>query len=230
MRTVTFLSILNSVSQFVGLDKDNLPEDMFTLVRESVNQRLAQAYESEAWPQLVKIVAQTVSTSGSMNYIPVTAIADYGEFIQVYDSDPLTTTRAEGLTAQTSQLSGNEIVVVRTTGTVYLEYRVIRPSLTGDVWAAGTFLEDEQAYQSPDFYEANTTTTEQPPHAEWDVVSIPQFLGIHLIRAAMADYYRANDNEESAMIQEGKAEKALQIEADKVFRQQSQTRQLTFVR
>ena len=84
MLALDFGTVLNGVAQLAGLDRDNLPSHFFKQVRDLANRRLAIAYPSAPWPELVRVSNLTTSVANKF-----TLTSDMGEVIEVYDKDPL---------------------------------------------------------------------------------------------------------------------------------------------
>jgi hypothetical protein len=225
MLTLDFGTVLNGVAQLAGLDRDNLPTHFFKQVRDLANRRLAIAYTSAPWPDLVRVVNLTTATSDKF-----TMTSTMGDVIEVYQKDPLLTTEA---IPQSYRLYGdgtNRFIYTRGGQTsVYVEYREARIDLTGDVWVAGTYFYNAQAYYSaPDvwvagsFYSTPTITAANPPSSPWVEIKIPnRFMG-YLTQGIYTDYLTANGTPNP--LEEQKAEGLLSIELDSLHREQGQVR------
>ena len=86
MQTLKFSNVVYGVAQLAGLDRDNLPGHFFKQVRDLANTRLAIAWESEYWPELLKTDSLAVTTSSDVSSMTYPAPA--GEVLAVYDKDP----------------------------------------------------------------------------------------------------------------------------------------------
>ena len=114
---------------------------------------------------------------------------------------------------------------------MWLEYRIVKPSLTGDVYAStSTYSSGDQVYYNGNFYDANQSVavTENPTAStsKWDIVKIPLIFQNYLIRGVYADYLRSTGNNELALAADRNAESLILVEADKLYRQQGQVRRL----
>tara|TARA_R100001463_G_scaffold47620_1_gene96629 strand:+ start:28991 stop:29701 length:711 start_codon:yes stop_codon:yes gene_type:complete len=234
MRTLKFSSVLYGVAQLAGLDRDNLPTHFFKQVRDLANQRLSVAWESERWPDLVRVSSATVTTANDINTAPYPTTA--GIILQVYQKDPRSTTNAVPVSYSLYDTGTAQQIVLQESSTpVYVEYSITRPNLIGNTYNANTdYAVDDQVYYSTtgQFYDmivnagAGTvpTTTNN-----WAVTSIPKIFENYLIRGIYADYLRANGQIEIASLEDRTAEAFLTVEADKVYRQQGQVKKINFV-
>ena len=90
MRTLKFSDVVYGVAQLAGLDRDNLPTHFFKQVRDLTNPRLALAWETEHWPDTIRIDELTVTTSSDVSTIAYPSTA--GEILEVYSKNPRKTT------------------------------------------------------------------------------------------------------------------------------------------
>lgn len=160
-----------------------------------------------------------------------TAIA---EFFTLTDRDPRITTQVRRCDFWLSQDGAQ--VNVTAPAALWVYYRIRRVELKGEMFDADTvYTSGQQVYFVTsaglgNFYTANATTTAgQSPETtagKWDVVEIPYFLRGYLIEAGYADWLTANDQADEAAAHEGFAEHFLELEADKLQRQQQQVRRL----
>ena len=234
MQTLKFSSVVYGVSQLAGLDRDNLPGHFFKQVRDLANHRLGIAWETEYWPQLIKTDSTAVTTTDSISSMAYPATA--GEILTVYDKDPAKTTALSSVSyilrddaSDSSNNSGRTINVFTTTSPLFVEYRITRPELTGDVWETGTYdgtSSSVQVYHSGEgnFYSTVLSTSNEPDHADWSKVIIPKIFENYLIRGVYADYLRSSGQTNLAVNEDQNAESFLTIESDKLYRQQGQVR------
>jgi hypothetical protein len=220
MLALDFGTVLYGVAQLAGLDRDNLPDHFFKQVRDLANRRLAIAYPSAAWPELVRVAALTTATADKF-----TLTSGMGEIIEVYDKDPLLNIDA---VPQTYRLYDDGTRYIYTRGskkTVYVEYRKARADLTGDVYVEASYPPNSQVYSSKNFYTANTGTDGNGfVDTEWDKVEIPtRFLG-YLTQGIFTDYLTANGT--PAEMEEQKAEGLLSLELDSLIREEGQVRKV----
>jgi hypothetical protein len=193
---LSFANVVSGVAQLAGLDRDALPSHFFKAVRDLSDHRLGMAWDSEYWPELIRIASATVSqTSNAAPYfynLPDT----YGEVLDVYDKNPEATTQTAPIAWKYGHDGTNRRIILRSSTTpVYVEYRISKPSITQD--STGDI--DSQT-------------------------AIPKIFQGYLIRSVFADYLKANGQVEQAMIEDANAESLLQLEADKVYRQAGQIR------
>jgi hypothetical protein len=235
MQTLKFSSVIYGVSQLAGLDRDNLPNHFFKQVRDLANHRLGIAWETEYWPQLIKIDSTAVTTTDSVSSMAYPATA--GEILAVYDKDPTKTTALSSVSyilrddnSDSTNNSGRTINIFSTTSPLFVEYRIVRPELTGDVWETGTTYSGTsssvQVYHNGEgnFYSTVLSTTNEPDHADWSKVSMPKIFENYLVRGVYADYLRSSGQPNLAVNEDQNAESFLTIESDKLYRQQGQVR------
>ena len=230
MRTLTFSAVLNGVAQLTGLDRDNLSTSEFRRIRDLADGRLGLAWESEYWPELLRVESATVSSSDSVETAPVPSTA--GEILEVYNNNPRPTTQADPVAWSLYEDGTSRYINLRSSTTpVYVEHRILRPNLTGDVYSSATaYSSGDQVYFSGQFYDANTSisASESPTSAssKWDVVKVPFIFQAYLIRGAYADYLKATGNNELSAQADANAESVIMLEADKLYRQQGHVRKL----
>tara|TARA_Y100001938_G_scaffold147587_1_gene229094 strand:+ start:1342 stop:2019 length:678 start_codon:yes stop_codon:yes gene_type:complete len=218
MLSLDFGTVLNGVAQLAGLDRDNLPGHFFKQVRDLANRRLAIAWIAVPWPDLVRVLNLT----GTNDVFTLTS--GIGEVIEVYSKDPLTTTEAVPVSFRLYDTgSARQLITRGGQSSVYVEYRITRTDLTGDVWAAGTYNIGVQAYNNNNFYTVNaSSTTQEPPHANWDKVEISSRFTGYLIQGIYSDYLKSNGTKDD--VEDVKAEEILSLEIDSVLREQGQIR------
>ena len=66
MLSLDFGTVLYGVAQLAGLDRENLPSHFFKQVRDLSNRRLAIAYPSAAWPDLIRVEELTTSAANKL--------------------------------------------------------------------------------------------------------------------------------------------------------------------
>ena len=234
MQTLKFSTVLHGAAQLAGLDRDNLPTHFFKQVRDLASQRLSMAWDTERWPDLVRVESATVTTASDISTAPYPATA--GMVFQVYQKDPRATTNAIPVGYSLYDTGTVQQIVLQDGDTpVHVEFAIKRPSLTGDTYNASTdYAEDDQVYYSTtgQFYDMTTNATAgtvPTDTSKWTVVSIPKIFENYLIRGVYADYLRANGQLEIAGLEDRTAEAFITVEADKVYRQQGQVKKLNFV-
>jgi hypothetical protein len=251
MRTVNFSTILFEGIQLSGLDRHNIGEETFAQFRDFANQRLRMAWESQDWPDIVRVAELTVdATTGTVTAaIP----ADAGEMLNCYDQDPLLTTKAQPLSYRIyNDGSVVKLVFGSDPSTVWGEYRVKKPELLGDIWSSAlAYSIGAQAYFDSgsntgtampvpgkphygDFYEClDATTSGQSPFthpAKWLKKEIPYIFGTFVSRGMFSDWLRSELQIEASQIAEQEAQGMLDLEIDKIFRQQKQSIRVNMIR
>jgi len=234
MRTLKFSNVVYGVAQLAGLDRDNLPTHFFKQVRDLANPRMALAWETEYWPDLLRISELTVTTTDSVSTIAYPT--DAGEILEVYDKNPRKTTLRSGIDfilyddgTDSDTNSGKTVTVFTTTSPLYVEYRIVRPELKGDITTAQLEIGD-QLYYSGHFWEAKTVRSagdHQPDSTDttnWKKILVPKIFESYLVRGIYADYLRANGQPDIAATEDQNAEGVITLEADKIYRQQGQVR------
>jgi hypothetical protein len=177
-----------------------------------------------------------------------TAHTVIGEFLRVWDKDPRVTTKVveipfllDDTGAILRTFSGHSPTTAAAAPFVWLKFRTRRPQLTGDAWdstkvyAAGSqvyYLNGAQTVAN--FYTANTATAaaESPESAaaKWDVVELPYIFGAYLKEGGFADWLVSDGQEQKAQTHEQMALNYLDMEADKLWRQQKQAPRLLMIR
>ena len=251
MRTVNFSTILFEGIQLSGLDRHNIGEETFAQFRDFANQRLRMAWESQDWPDIMRVAQLTVTaTTGTVTAaIP----ADAGEMLNCYDQDPLLTTKAQPLSYRIyNDGSVVKLVFGSDPSTVWGEYRVKKPELVGDIWSSSlAYSIGAQAYFDSgsntgtampvpgkphygDFYEClEATTAGQSPSthpAKWLKKEVPYIFGTFVSRGMFSDWLRSELQMEASQIAEQEAQGMLDLEIDKIFRQQKQSVRINMIR
>ncbi len=161
------------------------------------------------------------------------------EVFAAYDRDPRATTRLCKLPFRVTS-DGFAFTAVRHGGAyVWLHYRIQRPTLTGDLFDATlVYTSGRQVYYVNattaigNFYTCTATTTAgQSPltmPAKWTVVPVPYIFGEYLRQGGYADWLTSDGQGDKAAAVEGQAVGLLELEADKLQRQQQQTNRLNF--
>lgn len=170
-----------------------------------------------------------------------------GEIMGAWDDDPRVTTKLVKMPFTLDQ-DGAQFVQLRNTfnygwvpastnfSYVWILYRLQRPILTGDAWSAATaYPVGAQVYYVTtagpgNFYTATTATTAgQSPDTtpgSWSMVQIPYIFRQYLIEGGLADYLMSDNDQQGAAAREVMAQQALELEADKLQRQQQQVNRL----
>lgn len=172
-----------------------------------------------------------------------------GEIMGAWDQDPRITTKLVKLPFVLDQ-DGAQFVQLRNTfnygwipastnfSYVWLLYRLQRPFLLGDAWNQNTsYAVGQQVYfvssSGPgNFYScAVATTAGQSPDntpASWTLVQLPYTFRQYLIEGGFADWLAASGDLQGSGAREQMANQALEMEADKLQRQQQQVNRFDF--
>lgn len=252
MRTIDFSTLLFRTATLCGLDRTAITSSTFATLRDLANHRLAMIWESEAWPQLVRVSddpGETVSEA-SDGTRTVTLASTVGDLFDVYNQSPRVTTRARPIkyflydNGTTRYINVMEAV----DSGVYLEWRNAKPQLFGDAWDnslayavgtqiyfdtttdTGSFVPSPNNVGGGNFYDcAVVTSAGQSPTtnaASWTKVDIPYFTGEYITRGVLADYLRSEGQYEQASVAEADAEGVKAQEVDKIVRQEGQVRRM----
>ena len=251
MKTIDFSRILTDSIQLCGLDSDEVTVDTFVQIRDLASNRLKIAWEHDRWPDLTRYVERTVQTSNDVHY--VTKPDDAGEVFNVWDRNPNVTTRAMNIDFRIVHTDTEERLVFKTSAitSVWVEYRIEPISLTGTLWNTSTtyYVGSQTAFDSGSnsgtltqmegrpfnlkFYKCitqNTNTNPSTNTTNWVEVKIPYIFGQYVSRAVFADYLRSESQFESATQAEQEARYFLDLEIDKIARQQGQINRINFIK
>lgn len=159
-----------------------------------------------------------------------------GEVFNVTNGNPRVTRAASDLSFF---LSENGVQVPNGPAEVWLEFRIRRSELTGDVYSStATYAAGQQVYFTTtagigNFYDCATATSagESPVSAaaKWTLVEIPYIFSQYLIWSAYADLLGSDGQADKVEQARGAADQYYQMEADKLYRQQRQTQPLRVV-
>jgi hypothetical protein len=251
MKTVDFSRILTEAIQLCGLDVSEVTVDTFGQIRDFASNRLKMAWEHDKWPDLTRYTERTVQTDNNVSYI--TKPSDASEVFAVWDRDPNATTRAMNLDFKIVHTNTEERLVFKTSvvSSAWLEYRLEPITLTGTPWNSSTsyFVGSQVAFDSGSnsgslepvegrpfslkFYNCiknNTNTNPSTNTENWVEVKIPYLFTQYIARGVFADYLRSEGQFESAMQAEQEAKYFLDVEIDKIARQQSQVNRINFIK
>jgi len=235
MRTLKFNDVIYQAAQLMGFNRANIPQYIFNKIRDMADLRLGVAWEAEFWPELIRI-GELAVTQGDSDYITLTSAM--GEVLGVFDDDPIETTKFSEVDYRLYEDGTNRLIYVYGSSDtpLWVRYRITRPHLRGDLYAAtSTYISGDQVlFEGTDghmhFYDANTTVIENnsPTQApsSWDVVEIPLIFQQYLVQGVLADFMRANSVFDEAGRVERKATNMLELEADKIYRQQKTQRRI----
>lgn len=159
-----------------------------------------------------------------------------GEFLRATHADPRMTTQLVEYCFTLSQ-NGAQLFEPGVV-TVWIQFRIRRPELKGDkfssttVYASGLQVYYTTAAGVGNFYDVVTTTTagdtpESQP-SKFSKVELPYIFRGYLIQAGYADWLVSDGQDDKATKHEGMAFGFLELESDKLHRQQKQTRRLNY--
>lgn len=252
MRTTHFSPILFNALQYSGQDRHIISEETFAQFRDFINERLRHAWESQDWPDLIRVV-QLVLTDDGNGLVTAAIPADAGEILNCYDRDPLVSTRASGLSFRIyDDGTTQKLVMPSDPGTVYAEYRIKRPELVGDLYSptvsyspgaqvyfdsgsnTGTYTPVVGKPHSGNFYNClDYTTIGQSPFthpAKWQIVTIPYIFAPYAARGAFSDWLKSEMQLEAAQVAEVEAQNTLTEAIDIILRQQKQVNRINMNR
>lgn len=251
MKTTDFSRVLVDAIQLCGLDREEITDSTFIQIRDFANTRLRLAWEYDKWPDLIRLQAVTPQTDGDVKYVIKPSGA--GEVFALWFKDPNSTTRATNIDFSLVNTPTEERLVIRGTFTedLYIEYRIEPITINGDKWnATTTYSVGSQVYfdsgsnsgsyhtvsgkpQRGNFYtciSTNTNTNPSESSANWSIVNIPYIFSNYIPRSVFSDYLRSEGQFDSARIAEAEAQAFLDLEIDKVVRQQGQTQKYNFIK
>ncbi len=164
------------------------------------------------------------------------ALTPLGEVFSAWDRDPRVTTKT-CKTPYTVTSDGFAFTTLRhVPAHVWLFYRLQRPTLTGAAWdatlvyASGQQIYFVDAQGNGNFWTCSATTTagQSPTTApsKWVVVALPYIFREYLVQGGYADWLTSDGQADKAAAMEGLAQQLLELEADKLQRQQQQVNRL----
>lgn len=244
MRTTHFSPILFNALQLAGQDRHNITSETFAQFRDFISERVRMIWESQDWPDLIRVAQLTVTDDGA-GRVTAAIPADAGEIMACYDKNPLVTSRASQLSFRLFDNGTAQVLnFLSDPGTVFSEYRVKRPELNGSLYLAttaysvgaqmyfdsgsntGTFTPVEGKPHYGDFYTClQATTAGQSPAtnaANWQIITIPYLFSSYAARGAYSDWLRSELQIEAAQVSEVEAERVMSDTVDIVLRQQQQ--------
>jgi len=254
MRTTDFSKVLFDALQFSGNDRQNISAETFAQFRDFAQFRLREAWESNQWPDIVRIapfttitdapeIGQNSDTSGITYFIPD---ANASEILGVWNRNPQDSSRA---VAYNYNLYDNgttkKVIVMGIVSEGWYLYRLPCPVLTGDVFDTtivyhsgvqiyfdsgsntGTLVPVAGKPHSGNFYTCavTSTTAGQSPSttpSSWVKIDIPYIFGSYMSWGCTANWLQSEMLLQEAGAIEGKAKEVLELEYDKLLRQQAQ--------
>lgn len=154
-----------------------------------------------------------------------------GNVVGVYNGNPFITKTSDNLNFF---LSNNGIQVPNAPDRIWVQYRKRVPDITHTAhdaaksdYALGDVVKYPASGAAFDLYECATAATTETPgaHADWTLVEIPYIFKDYISSGAAADLLQMDEKVDLALIEENRADLALEHELDKLNRQQKQTEQ-----
>ena len=253
MRTIDFSRVLIDAVQLCGLDRDEITYATFSQLRDFASNRLKMAWEHDKFPDLMRLEEVTVTHDEVNSIYYFVKPSHIGEIFNIWYQNPQATSRARSIAYKITATDTDERVILGELygGSVFVEYRIIPPELSGSLWDnTTTYYAGSQVYfdsgsntgtlhpvvgkpYSANFYTClllnNNHIPEQNPTV-WSKVKIPYIFAQYISRAVFADYLRSEGQFDSSQVAEAEAMHFLDLEVDKVVRQQGQIQTYNFIR
>ena len=254
MRGIDYSNVMFNAMQLCGLDRDDINNQTFRQIRDLISMRLRTAWEFDKWPELLQIEPKAVTRAeDGMQYFEITGDDQY-DVLAVYDYNPLATTKANEISYfitnwEQDGVAKDIVVIDNVPDTVYVERRYPPPILSGESWdsstaytigsqcyfdtgsVSGGYKPQKGSVYAGNFWRCVVPNANQAPSNTstfWKKVLIPSTFSNYLARAVLADYLRSESQFENAKIAEAEADAFLELEVDKVARQQNQNRPIRF--
>ncbi len=248
MKTTDFSEILYRAVTLCGMDRTVIQDSTFRMVRDFANQRIADIWEQEAWPDICRISQQSVLTDvDDVRYVNLPD--SFGDILNVYRYNPRVTARATNVRWYLDDNGTNSrVILMDSVDPVFIEYRLPTISLFGDSYSptssysigsqvyfdtgsnSGSYLPSPTAASSGNFYVCLSPTSngESPSSApaKWSKVEIPYFTADYLVRGVFSDYLRSESQFDSAALAEQEAEASKMMQVDRVLRAEGQVRRM----
>lgn len=245
MRTANYSQILFDALQYSGNDRQNITDETFAQFRDFSNARMREAWEASNWADICRIVKFTtlVDVNNVTYFVPE---SNAGEILGVYTKNPQETTKAIQLQYQIYEDGVSRKIILNT---VIVEgwylYRISCPVLTGDLYRPSVvYYQGVQVYfdagsgtgsytpvlgkpHAGNFYTctAVSTTGGQNPTSSptlWTKIDIPYIFSAFMSWGSAANWFVSETMIQEAAVIEEKAKLILDMEYDKLLRQQSQ--------
>lgn len=253
MRTADFSKILFDALQYSGNDRHNITAETFAQFRDFASARLREAWESSQWVDICRIAQFTASvgTNGETYFTPV---SEADEILGVYTKNPQETTKAVLLAYQIyDDGTTRKVVVSQGLADGWYLYRKDCPVLEGDLYSPTvTYFQNAQVYfdsgsgtgsftpvvgkpHSGNFYvcTAASTTAGQNPNSHpaiWQKIEIPYIFAQFMAWGSASSWFVSETMLQEAAVVEGKAKEILELEYDKMLRQQGQFGKINMIR
>lgn len=246
MRAIDFSNVLFEAIQYAGQDRHNIRSETFAQFRDFCNARMRSVWEMAYWPDVIRLASFTTITDPITQVPYFTPASDVGEVINVYNKNPQVTTRGIDVGYELYSDGTNDRVILgqKLLDSGFYRYRIKLTPFNGDLYSSTTvYYAGSQAYfdsgsntgaympvagrpHSGNFYTCLSTTNagENPAThpAKWQKIQIPYIFGPYMAWGAAADWMVSEGNVEGAAVLEQKANGIIDLELDKVLRQQGQ--------
>ncbi len=250
MKTTDFSRVLIDAIQLCGLDRTDITYDTFSQIRDFANTRVRMAWEYDKWPDLVRLEPVVAQTVDDVNFVVKPAGA--GEVYAIWFKSPNVTTRALNVPFSIVHTDTEERLVIESNvgDSLYIEYRIEPVSLEGEPWDSGIeyFAGSQVFFDSGsktgglnpvegkpfigNFYTClakNTNTDPSTNTTNWKKVNVPYIFGQYISRGCLADYLKSEGQFDSSQVAEAEAKYFLDLEIDKIVRQQGQVQKYNFI-
>ena len=230
---LNFGTTLDQALNLAGIERDTLSTVEWKLFRDLMSKRVKLVWESSRWPEVCVTESRTPTQTGGNegNYVDLkqSGQTEIGEVFNVWNKSPKSNTGLKDLTWYKSE---NGVQISENTTPVFIHYRKVPPTFTGDTYSQSTaYASGQQSYDSAlkDFYTANQSVSsgaDNSPSTQpnyWDRVEVPAFMQDYLIRGTYADYLRHNGELDRARVAEKDARDVLDHELFKLHTQEGQT-------
>lgn len=253
MRTIDFSQVLFDALQFSGNDRQNITDETFSQFRDFCSFRLREAWESFQWTDICKL--QRYDTSVDANEVTYFNLPDdAGEILGVFSRNPQSTTKAIEVEFQLYNDNGTSKAIISSVlKEVWCFYRIKCPVLSGDLYnSTAVYYKDSQIYFDAgsgtgtftpvlgkpcqgNFYTClvNSTNAGESPAThpqKWKKVEIPYAFATYMSWGAASNFFASEMMLQEAGIIESKAKEVLELEYDKVLRQQGQFGRINMVK
>jgi hypothetical protein len=210
MRRVSFQSVLHGAARLAGLDPTrDLREPATSLFCEHINQRVAEAWRWDFWPEWTLTEERTRTGDEPDGYqfpYAESGLTTMETVKAVYRRNPKLNVR-NPWAAEFSMNDEGIVIAAPVPETVWAVFRAAPPKFAVTVWAsANSYLTDDLRYYSNSTTEGETylalqASTNQNPAtaaAYWVRVDFPEALAGYVKRAAASDYLRSQKQEDRA--------------------------------
>ncbi len=230
MRTSTYSGYLARMQALCGVESLLNIEEQHML--EYFRSSIREAWEMFEHPDLCPKEEVQTDSDGIIPFIGATN-DDIGSVLAIWDNDP---DAGAGASELSWRLEKDGIrVLPAPSSTVWINYRIALPEYEGDDYVNATaYAVGDQVYHpsSGKFYKCMVASTgnEPPNEPYWREIPIPYVLFEYVVQASMADALSAEGFDEKASRRLAMAERKMQVEFDKVQRQQRQVPRFTIIR